>query len=330
MSSHLSPLESTGRETLTQTLGLHLSESEIQPHEDDEENEESEDVFRNTEDPITSPGARTTSPVITRTSSPTGPRTQFCCTQCDKVFLSETVLQVHIENVHGQEARTNSPDARTNMCNCLGACAGLCAVELQHIPATVNDNDIFEAISQEDLPTPKPRGPQKCTECGKICKTNYQLGVHMKKHQEDAGLDCPKCGKAFKTKHQKAGHMSQCKRQVDETAKEVSIPRARILSTQLEDIPEVEDIPDLGTQQKTKYPCTQCQKVYMSETRLMTHTETVHRLGTSMAVPSASHSVLSAASVSLTSSSQRFPCPQCDWTGANPGVVKTHIKKKHK
>ena len=27
---------------------------------------------------------------------------------------------------------------------------------------------------------------------------------------------------------------------------------------------------------------------------------------------------------------KRFACPQCEWTGANAGVVKTHIKKKHK
>ena len=51
-----------------------------------------------------------------------------------------------------------------------------------------------------------------------------------------------------------------------------------------------------------------CHKTFASETSLKNHIGKDHRAN----------------------SNGRFPCPECEWTGANRGVVKTHIKKKHK
>ena len=54
--------------------------------------------------------------------------------------------------------------------------------------------------------------------------------------------------------------------------------------------------------------CNQCNRTFASETRLKNHIGKDHR----------------------GKSSSRFGCPECEWTGANAGVVKTHMKKKHK
>ena len=93
-------------------------------------------------------------------------------------------------------------------CDCEGACGG--------------HGSLFEEVRVEDLPTPKTRGPQKCDECGKVCKSEYHLQKHKAMHKPilEVDLCCPKCGKGFENKHRRAGHIGKCKGKETETETE--------------------------------------------------------------------------------------------------------------
>ena len=93
-------------------------------------------------------------------------------------------------------------------CDCEGACGG--------------HGSLFKEVRVEDLPTPKTRGPQKCDECGKFCKSEYHLQKHKAMHKPilEVDLCCPKCGKGFENKHRRAGHIGKCKGKETETEKE--------------------------------------------------------------------------------------------------------------
>ena len=68
------------------------------------------------------------------------------------------------------------------------------------------------------------------------------------------------------------------------------------------------DVPSskIATIAEQEVSCNQCNKKFGSETSLKNHIGKDHQ------------------------AKSRFGCPECEWTGANRGVVKTHVKKKHK
>ena len=173
--------------------------------------------------------------------------------------------------------------------------------------------DIFDHVNREDLPKSR-RGPWNCDRCEKVCKTAYLLDCHVKS----------------KHVHGLTGGVA-----VTEVLPSTPRRSQRVCSSSSAPVAE-------GQTEGQSFPlqCDLCGRSYQTRKWLQKHMLDRHNVG-SVTLTTLS---LNASSISMAPPPEfasqtavpqpnlaRCPCPipECFWTGATAGAVKTHMRKKH-
>ena len=202
------------------------------------------------------------------------------CQQCDQYFLTQTLLKIHIKNVHeGQNITSDTFDETKveNPVNC-----SLCNI-------TIN-NEYALAIHQGSVHGFER--PWNCNTCGKNFARHLELVNHKRIHSGDKPFQCDTCGARFNQKqnlHTHVRHIHLGERRYECSICHMKFRRKRLLDCHMNSkhkferpyacklcsatfvYPEHVRKHELTHVEGKKFNCDECEKSFKSKTSLENH-----------------------------------------------------------